>query len=442
MTHPRIYALIVAAGTGSRAGGEVPKQYQPIAGRSMLAYSAERLAHHPAIAGVQVVIHPKHQAYYNPIRHALTLLPVAFGGAERADSVAAGLAALAPHAPDYVLIHDAARPFLSNEVIDALIAKLSPERAALPALPVVDTVRRTADGAWEEVPRDGLMRIQTPQVFPFAALHQLYNTSLRGGVADAAPEQSERGDLKSNVEPIQTKENTSAADAARWIATPSARDDGAVPTDDAALWLAAGLPLDYVIGEEELRKVTTQNDLQWAENHVSLARSAASTRRVAVGSGYDVHALVPAGDAGVIRLGGIDIPSAHKLHGHSDADVVLHAVVDALLGAIAEGDIGSHFPPSDARWKGANSSIFVEEARRLVHARGGVIQHLDITIIGERPKISPHREAMREAIAHLLHAPVSRVSVKATTTEKLGFEGREEGIACNAVVTLSLPEDL
>ena len=157
--------------------------------------------------------------------------------------------------------------------------------------------------------------------------------------------------------------------------------------------------------------------------------------------GYDVHALVPAGDAGLIRLGGVDIPHSHKLHGHSDADVVLHAVVDALLGALAEGDIGAHFPPSDARWKGADSKVFIEEARSRVAARGGVIQHLDITIIGERPKISPHRDAMREAIAGMLHLPLTRVSLKATTTEKLGFTGREEGLACQAVATLTLPED-
>ncbi|MBX9726961.1 MAG: 2-C-methyl-D-erythritol 2,4-cyclodiphosphate synthase [Rickettsiales bacterium] len=164
-------------------------------------------------------------------------------------------------------------------------------------------------------------------------------------------------------------------------------------------------------------------------------------RRTAIGMGYDVHALMPSGEAGVIRLGGIDIASAHKLHGHSDADVVLHAVVDALLGAIAAGDIGSFFPPSDAQWKGANSAIFVEEACKQVAARGGLIQHLDVTIIGEQPKISPHRDAMREAMAAMLKLPLSLISVKATTTEKLGFTGREEGIACHAVATLSLPAE-
>ena len=274
-------------------------------------------------------------------------------------------------------------------VLNALIAKLTPGRAVIPALPVVDTVRRCNGETWEEVPRDGLMRIQTPQAFPFEALHEIY-----------------------------AAENLHHA-----------------PTDEAALWLAAGLPLDYVAGEEDLRKVTTATDIKLAETHGRLHR------RTAVGMGYDVHALMPSGDKHSIRLGGIDIDHAHTLHGHSDADVVLHAIVDAILGALAEGDIGSHFPPSDARWKGADSAIFIEEARRRVDSRGAVIQHLDVTLICEAPKISPHRDAMRAAIAGMLELPLPRVSVKATTTEKLGFTGREEGIACQAVVTLTLPEE-
>jgi 2-C-methyl-D-erythritol 4-phosphate cytidylyltransferase/2-C-methyl-D-erythritol 2,4-cyclodiphosphate synthase len=385
MTHtPRIYALIVAAGTGSRAGGDLPKQYHALGGRAMLRHSVEALLHHHAIAGVQVVIHPEHYDLYAQSVDGLAVLPQVYGGSERSDSVRAGLNALAPHQPDYVLIHDAARPFLSTTMLDAIIAKLSPDGAAVPALAAADTLRRHVAGGWEEIPRAGVMRIQTPQAFPFAALKKIY-----------------------------------AQGAA---------------TDDAALWLAAGFALDYVTGSEELRKVTTAEDIAWAE------KKFASTRRVVVGMGYDVHALMPSGSAGVIRLGGIDIENAHKLHGHSDADVVLHAIVDALLGSISAGDIGSHFPPTDARWKGANSAIFIEEARAQVVARGGEIQHLDITIIGEQPKISPHRDAMRQAIAQLLHLPLARVSVKATTTEKLGFTGREEGIACHAVATVSLPE--
>ena len=384
-TNPRIYALIVAAGVGRRAGGDLPKQYQPIAGKPLLRYSIEALHARPAIAGVQVVIHPDHHAEYAAATQGLRLLPPVHGGAERGDSVRAGLQVLAAHAPDYVLIHDAARPFLTQAMIGALLIELTAEDAVLPALPVADTVRRFTGGVWHEVSRASLMRMQTPQAFPFPRIRALLEQST-------------------------------------------------VPTtDEAALWLAAGGTLRYVPGDEDLRKVTTASDIAWANTH------AASSRRTAVGMGYDVHALVPSGAEGVIRLGGVAIAHSHQLHGHSDADVVLHAVVDALLGTIGAGDIGSHFPPSDARWKGADSSIFIEEARAQVAAHGGVIMHLDVTIIGEQPKISPHRDAMRARMATLLALPLSHVSIKATTTEKLGFTGREEGIACHAVATVSLP---
>ncbi len=403
---PRIYALIVAAGTGSRAGEGTPKQYRHVAGKPLLTYSCEALASHPAITGIQVVIHPDHAAEYKAAmdvsldwrgkgppkpRSKLAggkLLPSVIGGAARSDSVRAGLTALAHLQPDYVLIHDAARPFLSHAVIEAIIAKLSPEQAVVPALPVVDTVRRYDAKSWSEIPRDGLLRIQTPQAFPFLALQKIYARAT------------------------------------------------AIATDDAAIWLAAGLPLVYVEGEERLRKVTTAADMDWAED-----KAATGTRRIAVGMGTDVHQLMPAGDKHIIRLGGIDIPHDHKLHGHSDADAVLHAVVDAILGALAEGDIGMHFSPTDERWKGADSRLFVEETRKRVIARGGVIQHLDVTVICESPKIGPHREAMQAAVAAMLKLPLNHVSIKATTTEKLGFTGRSEGIAAQAVATISLPED-
>ncbi|MFZ4541816.1 MAG: bifunctional 2-C-methyl-D-erythritol 4-phosphate cytidylyltransferase/2-C-methyl-D-erythritol 2,4-cyclodiphosphate synthase [Rickettsiales bacterium] len=383
---PRIYALIVAAGVGRRAGG-APKQYQPIDGKPMLRYSVEALAARPAIRGVQVVIHADHKAEYDAATAGLRLLPPIIGGAERTDSVRAGLDALAVHKPDYVLIHDAARPFLSQAMIGAIITTLAPEEGVLPALPVADTVRRFEGGVWHEVSRAALMRMQTPQAFPFARIRALVANAPRG------------------------------------------------ETDEAALWLAAGHTLRYVEGDEELRKVTTAADIAWANSRVG------SAHRTAIGMGYDVHVLMPAGDKQVIRLGGIDISNAHALHGHSDADVVLHAIVDALLGSIAAGDIGSFFPPTDARWKGANSAIFIEEARAQVAQRGGIISHLDITLIGEQPKVAPHRDAMRQSIANLLRLPLSHVSVKATTTEKLGFEGREEGIACHAIATVQLPAE-
>lgn len=388
---PRITALIVAAGTGNRAGGGMPKQYRKLAGKPMISHSVQRLLAHPAIGSVRVIIHPDHSDLYAgsvcarvvpEIEQGKIGAPI-FGGAERADSVALGLKAIAADAPDFVLIHDAARPFIGHAVIDRLLESLTADTAVVPALPVVDTVRRHADGQWEEVLRDGLMRIQTPQAFPYKLLARLH------------------ADRTVNV------------------------------TDDAALWVDAGLSLRYVEGEERLQKMTTEDDILRAD----------ACRRIATGSGFDVHQLMPAGAGHAMRLGGIDIPHDHKLHGHSDADVVLHALVDALLGALSAGDIGSHFPPSDPQWKGADSKIFVAEALRLVNAQGGRIQHVDMTVICEAPKIGPHREAMRQSIAALLALPPSYVSVKATTTEQLGFTGRKEGIAAQAVATLSLPTE-
>lgn len=390
MTQPHIYALIVAAGTGTRAGGELPKQYQPIGGKAMLRHSVERLSRHPGITGVQVVIHPEHHALYTHAVEGLNLLPPVYGGTERSDSVRAGLNALSLYHPEYVLIHDAARPFLPGAVLDAILDKLAPGHAVAPAIAVPDTVRRLRDGAWEEVSREGLMRIQTPQAFPFDPLKRIYSGN-------------------------------------------------AVATDDVALWLAAGMPLEYIIGSEELRKVTTSADIADAEQRAHHAHRVGS--RIAIGQGVDVHVLMPAGDKHLMRLGGIDISHDHKLYGHSDADVVLHAIADAIYGALAEGDIGAHFPPSDERLKGADSKMFVEHARARLHARNGILQHVDVTIMCEQPKISPHRDAMRTAIAAMLGVPLVRVAVKATTTEKLGFTGRSEGVMANAVATILLPEE-
>lgn len=378
---PRIAALIVAAGTGSRAGGGLPKQYRPVSGKPMLSHSVERLLMHPAIGEVRVIIHPDHADLYAgavcarvtpSIENGKMGAPI-FGGAERADSVRAGLAAITA---DYVLVHDAARPFISHAVIDRLLEKLDATTGVVPSLAVADTVRRHTNGSWQEVPRDGLQRIQTPQAFPHAQLLAAH---------------------KGNV------------------------------TDEAAAWLAAGHTLAYVEGEERLRKMTTQADIE-----------SAITRRIATGTGFDVHRFVPGEH---VIIGGVTIPHTHKLDGHSDADVALHALTDALLGALGEGDIGAHFPPSDARWKGADSTIFVAEALRLVRERGGNVQHVDVTIICEAPKIGPHRDTMRQRIANLLAVPLAYVSVKATTTEQLGFTGRREGIAAQAIATLSLPSE-
>lgn len=388
---PRIAVLIVAAGVGARAGGSLPKQYRKLGGKPMLSHSVQSFLSHPAMTSVRVIIHPDHADFYAgavcawviPLIEQGNMAAPVFGGAERADSVRAGLAALKDEHPDFVLVHDAARPFISHAVIDRLLARLTDDTAVVPALPVVDTVRRYGDGQWEEVPRHGLMRIQTPQAFPYKLIARLHE------------------DRSANV------------------------------TDDAALWVDAGLALRYVEGEERLQKMTTEEDIFRADTN----------RRIATGSGFDVHQLMPAGAGHAIRMGGIDIAHDHKLHGHSDADVVLHALVDAMLGALGAGDIGSHFPPSEPQWKGADSRIFVAEALRLVNECGGRIQHVDVTVICEAPKIGPHREAMRQSIAAMLALPLSHVSVKATTTEQLGFTGRKEGIAAQAVATLSLPSE-
>lgn len=405
---PRIYALIVAAGIGSRAGGNVPKQYARVAGKALLRHSVEAFLRHPSILGVQVVIHPSHETYYREAIAGLQLLPPIAGGAERADSVRAGLEALAPHEPGYVLIHDAARPFLSQQMISTIIEKLTPDIGVVPALAVADTLRRFDGANWEPVPRDKLLRIQTPQAFPFASLKNI----LEGGLT-----------------PPSASGLTAAASGS---ASPTHDSSNSkFLTDDAATWLAAHKQLVYVEGSEELRKVTTAQDITWAEKQPS--------QRIAIGQGFDVHELMPAGEKHKMRLGGIDFPHDHKLHGHSDADVLLHAIVDALLGTIAAGDIGQHFNPKDEQWKGADSRQFLTHARDLVRAAGGIIQHIDSTVICEAPKIAPHRDNMREAIAQLLEISVQQVSVKATTTERLGFTGRGEGIAAQAIATVSLP---
>lgn len=363
MSKPKIAALIVAAGSGTRVGGALPKQYQPLGGKPMLAHSASTLANHKAISKVMVVISPEHESLYT-LDH-----PKVNGGAERQDSVRLGLEALAKDKPDYVLIHDAARPHLSNAVIDRIVDALGKD-GVVPFVKVSDTVR-TENG--ETVDRAKLLRIQTPQAFPFGKILELH------------------------------QKNKNAV------------------TDDAALWMQAEGKIVYVEGEEKNRKMTTAEDMRQPVTKL--------------GMGYDVHRLIPGSE---IILGGVTIPHTHKLEGHSDADVVLHAIVDAILGALGEGDIGVHFPPSDAKWKGTNSAKFIEHTYQLLQKHNATLSHLDVTIICEAPKIGPHRDAMRERIAQLLHTDISHISVKATTTEGLGFTGRGEGIAAQAIATVSI----
>jgi len=372
----RTMALVVAAGSGSRAGGAVPKQYRPIAGKALLAHALDHLSH-PRIDAIQVVIGEGQEEAYRAAIGGRSLPAPVFGGATRRQSVRSGLAALA--GADRVLIHDAARPFLPGAVIDRLLDSLDVHDGAVPALPVIDTLARR-DG--EAVARDDLMRVQTPQAFRFEAIRRAHDV---------------------------------------WL--------GGEATDDAQVARAAGFDVIMVEGDPALDKLTHEADF---------ARAEAMWLAPRVGMGFDVHALA-AGEE--LRLGGLHIPHDKGLRGHSDADVVLHAITDAILGALGAGDIGDHFPPSEPRWRGAASSLFVEHARELVETAGGRIEHVDVTIICEAPKIGPHRDAMRARIAGLLRLPVARVSVKATTTERLGFTGRGEGIAAQAVATLRLPED-
>lgn len=373
-------ALIVAAGQGTRIGGTVPKQFVPLAGRPMLAHSFAALSSHPAIDSVVVVIG---EGQERALHEALGSVPFVIGGPSRRESVANGLAAITA---GQVLIHDAARPFLSHTVIDALLAALETHEGALPALPVADTLARGSEALGETVPREGLIRVQTPQAFHTATIREAHSA---------------------------------------WPADREA-------TDDAQMVRAIGRAVALVPGDIALEKITHPADFAAAE-----MRHAAAMR-VRTAQGYDVHRLA-AGEE--LWLGGVRIPHDKGLSGHSDADVALHAITDALLGTIAAGDIGMHFPPSDPAWRGAASARFLEHAAGLIAARGGIIDFIDVTIICETPKIGPHREAIRASIAAVLQISESLVSVKATTTERLGFTGRGEGMAAQAIATVRLPSD-
>jgi len=382
---PGIAVVIVAAGKGERAGGAVPKQYVPLLGKPMLRWTAEAFVRHPDVDLVQIVIGANDEAPYAEAVRGLTVLPPLAGGPTRQHSVMHGLEALAHHKPDYVLIHDAARPLISAETIGLVIAALrNGAEAAVPLLPVADTLRKRDNGAWVTVPRDGLLRAQTPQGFRFDRILKIHR--------DHATH-----DL----------------------------------TDDMALAELAGLDIVVVPGEESNIKITTQKDFGMAEQ--LLAARLGETR---TGYGYDAHRFAP-GDH--LWLCGVKIDHDHALEGHSDADAGLHALTDAILGAIGAGDIGQHFPPTDERWRGAPSWKFLDHAASLVRDQGGAIVHCDVTLICERPKVSPHRDAMRARVAEILAIDISRVSVKATTTEGMGFEGRREGLAAQAVATVRVP---
>ncbi len=380
----RAAAILVAAGSGSRFGAETPKQYLLLAGKPVIRHAADALARHVSLL--------------QPVGNATLIetvldgvpgrLASVAGGATRQDSVRAGLEALAPYAPDIVLVHDAARPFIPTGTVAALLAALAESPGAIPGVPVADTLKRVTRGVIvETVPRSALFRAQTPQAFRFAALLDAHRAGLTGS------------------------------------------------TDDASLLEAAGQTVEVVPGSDDNIKLTYPEDLARLERIMTGNGNGTLVPRV--GTGFDVHALQTGRP---LFLCGIRVPHDQGLAGHSDADVGIHALCDAIYGALAEGDIGRHFPPSEATWKDADSARFLTHAAGRIAARGGRLVNADLTLICERPKITPHAFAMMQRLAALLDVDPSRISVKATTTEALGFTGRGEGIAAQAVVSILVPE--
>ena len=375
----RIASILVAAGTGSRFGAETPKQFLSIAGQPVIRHAARALAEHVTL--LQPV---GDAATIDAALHGVPHLPTVQGGATRQDSVLAGLEALEPHAPDIVLVHDAARPVIPPGTIEALIKALDQAKGAIPAIPVADTLKRVTDGTIEQtIPRDGLYRAQTPQAFHFQTLLKTHRSGIKGA------------------------------------------------TDDASLLEEAGEKVRIIPGSDDNIKLTYPEDFRRLE---AIMTPPLYPR---TGTGFDVHVLA---DNRPMILCGVSIPHDKGLAGHSDADVGIHALCDAIYGALAEGDIGRHFPPSENIWKDADSARFLKHAGERIVARGGRLANADVTLICERPKIAPHAAAMMARLAEILGVEVGRISVKATTTEKLGFAGRGEGIAAQAVATVLLPD--
>ena len=385
----KVAAVVVAAGRGLRAGGDLPKQYRHVLGEPIIRPSLAAFAGHGGISFVQPVIHPDDAALFQAASAGLDLLPPVDGGALRQASVRAGLEALQAHAPDLVLVHDAARPFASPALVTRAIAAARASRAAVPVIGVADTVK-TVDATGcvtDTIDRACVRLVQTPQAFGFAALLEAHRRAKAAG-----------------------------------------RDDF---SDDAALAEWTGVKVGTFEGEAANVKLTTDDDFVRAET-----TRLAALGDVRTGFGFDVHQF---GEGDHVVLGGVRISHRRGLSGHSDADVVLHALVDAILGALADGDIGVHFPPTDPQWRGASSDRFLAFAVERVRARDGRIAHLDVTIVCEAPRIGPHRDAMRARIAEIAGIAIERVGVKATTSEKMGFTGRGEGLAAFANATVRLP---
>jgi len=389
----RIAVIIVAAGRGHRFGGEMPKQYLEVHQQPLVRHAVQAFLDHPAIDLILPVIHPDDADILANALGGLDYLEPVAGGAARQDSVRNGLEGLASSAPDYVLVHDAARPMVAPALIDRVIEALQDTSGVIPGIAVVDTLKRADDDGiiTDTVSRDGLWRAQTPQGFKYADLLAAHRSAI-----------------------------------------------GQELTDDAAVMEASGYRVAVVLGDENNIKVTAPDDLMRMEEIMSDDSAQAKLVRspsFRIGSGYDVHKLGP-GDH--VTLCGVEITSERALIGHSDADVALHAVTDAVFGAIADGDIGSHFPPTDSQWRGASSDQFLAYACERMRERGFELSNIDLTIICEKPKIGPHRDAMRARLAEIAQIDVSCVSVKATTTERLGFTGRGEGIAAEAVIIIEI----
>ena len=388
-----VMAVIVAGGSGLRAGGGLPKQYQLVGGKPVIRWTLEAFLTHPLVGRVQTVIGQGHEALFQAATEGLVgLLAPVVGGGSRQDSCRSGLEACAEFHPQKILIHDAARPFLSPDLIDNVISELDHAPAVIPGLPVADTMKYAPSGIIERtVDRASLWFVQTPQGFQYDRILAAHRKALTAGETSF--------------------------------------------TDDAAVAEYAGMKVQIVAGEQKNRKLTTAHDIMEADREHSTHRFE-NLPDVRTGQGIDFH-VFEKGDH--VWLCGVQIPHTHKLKGHSDADVALHAVTDAILGAIGETDIGQHFPPTDKKWKGAPSSIFVAKAMELLRERRGVLANIDITILAEAPRIGPHLEAMKNALQAMLGIALDRIAIKATTTEKMGAIGRREGMSASAIATVRLP---
>jgi 2-C-methyl-D-erythritol 4-phosphate cytidylyltransferase / 2-C-methyl-D-erythritol 2,4-cyclodiphosphate synthase len=388
-----VVAVIVAGGSGLRAGGDLPKQYQLVGGKPVIRWTLEAFLAHPLISRVQTVIGQGHEALFAKATEGLSqLLDPVTGGGSRQDSCRSGLEACTRFDPDKVLIHDAARPFLSPGLISNVIQELDHAAAVIPGLPVADTMKFAPSGMIEKtVDRASLWFVQTPQGFQFPQILAAHRKALSEGATTF--------------------------------------------TDDAAVAEFVGMKVQIIAGEQKNRKLTTSHDIMEADReHSSIGY--ARLPDVRMGQGIDFHVFEKGKE---VILCGVKIPHTHKLKGHSDADVALHALTDAILGAIGEADIGQHFPPSDKQWKGAPSSTFVAKAMELLRTRQGQLANVDITILAEAPRIGPHVQAMKDNLSALLDLPLQRIAIKATTTEKMGAIGRKEGMSASAIVTVRLP---